>query len=504
MSGAAIAQAAVRALAERISADPAGRPDAEAADALHRLNFADPGAAWPLLLESQAILARPDQLAVLLSTLAALPEPGRNLLRFVRIAGSAEAKAARRRLSRDGRALEFLLRLFALAPGLAEILAARPVLLPGLLAGELWPGDAAAPSLPPAADSLDAAISACRRWLNQRRLGLGAAIIAGERDAGEAGACYTGLAEAVVQQLLSAVQQEFRRRHGTVAEARFAVFALGKLGGREMTAGSDLDLVLVFDAPDLHRPSDGAQPLIAGVYFRRLCNAVLAALSERQGAEALYEIDVRLSPWARTAAAATGFESFRRYYAGDAWTWERMALTRGRAIAGDAGLRAALEAAARTVLSAPRDGARLLRDVDQMRRRIARHHRPEGPWDVKRRPGGLVDAEFVAQYLMLREAPARPEVLAVGTADAAQRLAAAGALTAAESKLLATAVRLWLRLSCLARLTEGATTAEAERKRLIAESAGTNLEALEGEIEATGGGVRALYERLIARPAAAA
>lgn len=501
--------AAADALAERVAHSAGAGPDAGTREQLRRLGFTEPDGAWTLLAECHGAVQATDRIALLLSALSGLPDPGRALLRFARIVGKKTGEHAIQRLrAGDGTGLVRLVRLIGLAPGLADILAARPALLPRLLAGELGPADPEPDSelrraVAGAAD-LDDKIVACRQWLSARRLGLGDAIIAGEVDAGDAGPHYTALAEATIRALADAVVHDFRRRHGEVAEARFAVFALGKLGGREMTAGSDLDLVLVYDALDMHRPSSGPHSLAAAVYYRRLCNETLAALTQRQGAEALYEIDVRLSPWARKAGAATSLESFRRYYAQDAWTWEHMALTRGRAIAGDAALGAALEAAVRGVLATARDPAALVREVEEMRRRIARHRKPERPWDVKRRPGGLVDLEFIVQYLMLREAANRPEVLATGTAEAADRLAAAGVLTATEAELVRGAVRLWLRLSCLARLTERATADGGERRRLIADIAGESLESLEREIDATSTEVRTLYERLVATPAAAA
>lgn len=448
--------------------------------------FADPAAARRLLDE---IGAPVDLRRRLTARLADLPDPDRGLLRLARIVAGQPPALWQPELDR-------LARLAALAPGLADLLIARPALLPHLLAGRL-----AAEPLPAAlyAQPAAEAVAACRRWVNDARLGLGAGIIAGLRDPATTGPDYTQIAEAAIAALLAAVEARFRCLHGTVKGARFAVLALGKLGGAEMTAGSDLDLVLVADVDDLQRPSSGPKPLGAQVYYSRLANALLAALTERQGAETLYEIDVRLSPWARKSAATVHFDGFRRYYAADAWTWERMALTRARPIAGDPGLRAELAGFIAAELRRRRDPARLVRDVDEMRQRVARHHAPEPPFDAKHRPGGLVDCEFMLQYLMLREAWRSPGVLATSSAEAARRLVAAGALSGPEGATLAGGLRLWSVLSCLSRLTAGVADV-AGRRLAVLELAGIADAAL---LDGTAAEVRGLYDRLVGGPAAA-
>ena len=443
--------------------------------------FADPAAAELLL----AGLSGPADVVVRLRrALARLPDPDRTLLRTVRIV-SGQPPA----IWSSG--IEDLVRLVALAPGSAEILLARPELLPDLLSGDLGEGSFA----PELTGAPDAAVASCRRRLNAARLGLAAEVLSGGLPAGETGLRYTALAEAAIAGLLDVVETDYRRRHGRVAGGRFAVLALGKLGGREMTAGSDLDLVLVYDADGLQRPSDGARPLGAQVYFARLANSFLAALTARRGVETLYEIDVRLSPWARKSAATVHREGFCRYYDTEAWTWEHMALTRARPIAGDLSLRDRLAEQVGQVLRRRRDPAALARDVDDMRRRIARHHAAEPPFDAKHRPGGLVDCEFVLQFLMLREAWRAPEVLSTSSAEATARLDAAGALTAADGEVLRHGLRLWSGLTCLGRLTEGIADAD-RRRRAILEIAGVG----EGEIEATASSVRAVYECLLAAP----
>src|SRR5690606_8178223 len=147
----------------------------------------------------------------------------------------------------------------------------------------------------------------------------------------------------------------FALRHGRVPGGRVAILGMGKLGSRELTAGSDVDLILLYDhAPDAEE-SDGEKPLAPSYYYTRMTQRLIAAVSAPTAEGVLYELDLRLRPSGNKGPVATHFDSFRKYQRSEAWTWEHMALTRARAVAGDRDLATEIEAEVAGILALPRD-----------------------------------------------------------------------------------------------------------------------------------------------------
>jgi glutamate-ammonia-ligase adenylyltransferase len=411
--------------------------------ALTTLGLIDAPGAWATLRrlagEGQCDAARWTDV---LAWIARAPMPARSMARLERFIdrlppGAASPIAPDYATAR----LHDLMTILGIAPELASILERRPDLI----------GQSDDTALPVPA----ASVAEVRSWFNAQRLIIGGRVLTGRLAPELAGPVYTGVAEQAIDRVFAIVQEAFRSRHGVVDGGRFAVLGLGKLGGREMTDGSDLDLVLIYDVADIHALSDGPRPLPAPTYFARLGERLVGALTARAGTEGFYAIDLRLRPWAAKSAAAVNFVGFRDYFKSDAWTWEFMALTRARPIAGDPSLMRAARSTIGEALCRPRDPQVLRTDVDKMRRSIAANHQAEPPWDVKRRTGGLVDCEFILQYLMLRHAAAEPGLLAVGSVDALAGLTAAGHVSAGDAEVLGTGLALWTRLSTVLRLIEG-------------------------------------------------
>ena len=203
---------------------------------------------------------------------------------------------------------------------------------------------------------------------------------------------------------------------------------MGKLGGREMTAASDLDLILIYDYAAEAQQSDGAKPLAPSHYYTRLTQRLINAISAPTAQGTLYEVDMRLRPSGQKGPVATRLSSFVGYQTDEAWTWEHMALTRARVIAGSQPLGGAVEAAIREILTRPRDRHKTAGEVREMRERIAAEKGTADIWNLKQVRGGLVDLEFIAQYLQLIAAPSQPEVLDQNTLAALDRLALAGVI----------------------------------------------------------------------------
>jgi [glutamine synthetase] adenylyltransferase / [glutamine synthetase]-adenylyl-L-tyrosine phosphorylase len=399
------------------------------------------------------------------------------------------------------------------APRLAEQLARRPALLDAVLTREfstLLPdrsGLAAdlADMLAGAADFTDT-LDTLGRWAGERRFQVGVLLLRRALDGETAGKALADIAETALAALIPAVETEFARRHGRVPGGAFAVIGMGRLGSREMTLVSDLDLILIYDAPPGTEASDGAQPLSVSAYYARLSQRLIGAITAPTAEGALYPVDMRLRPSGSSGPIASSMASFDSYQRESAWTWEHMALTRARPVAGDPGLRRRIGETIEAVLVTPRDPRRLVVDVAEMRGRMAAEHPRPSPWDLKNRRGGLIDLEFIVQYLMLREAAAAPQILCRATAEALAALGGAGILAPQAADQLREASALLRQVQAILTLIgEGAsregTFPEPDAATLARCAGAVDFARLDADITAAAAHVRKWYERLIDAPA---
>ncbi|KAA2215127.1 bifunctional [glutamine synthetase] adenylyltransferase/[glutamine synthetase]-adenylyl-L-tyrosine phosphorylase [Teichococcus oryzae] len=396
------------------------------------------------------------------------------------------------------------------APALANHLAQSPASLEGLLTGS-GAGSAASvlPSLVKSARHFEEALDNARRLVTEGRFEIDAAALEGLVDVDTAGLDRSALADAAIGALLPQVTQEFAARFGRIKGASLGVMALGKLGGREMLPASDLDLVLIYDHPDgVPDSSGGPRALPPSTYFSRLAQQMVAAITAPGAEGKLYEVDMRLRPSGNKGPVATSLSSFRRYHQESAWTWERMALTRSRCVAAPPALRRRIQAAVRDAITT-HAGEKALADAVAMRSRMLRDLPPEGPWDVKAIPGGLVEVEFVAQALQLAHAKDHPRILSPTTRVALANLAKARLLPRDEAKQLIGADRLFRTVIGLLRLTVGRWRADSLPAPvgavLLRGTAGlippsvVDVAELRQEIEASAERVRRIFERRLGR-----
>ena len=207
----------------------------------------------------------------------------------------------------------------------------------------------------------------------------------------------TALADLMVQKTLDLCWERLRNRHPHPGHPpRFAVIAYGKLGGKELGYGSDLDLVFLHDDPE---------PGI-GELYARLCQRINTWLSSQTPAGILFETDNRLRPNGDAGTLVTTIDAFLDYQTNSAWTWEHQALTRARFCAGDPALGARFEAIRVDILRQRRDPTKLRKDILEMRQRMLDAHASKSNdyFDIKQDPGGLIDVEFIIQYLVLGHA----------------------------------------------------------------------------------------------------
>jgi glutamate-ammonia-ligase adenylyltransferase len=268
----------------------------------------------------------------------------------------------------------------------------------------------------------------------------------------QAGAAFARLADAVIDAVHHAVAENFAASYGHVRNEETAVLALGKLGGYEMTATSDLDLMLVYDFDEAHPESDGKRSLYGAQYFARLTQRLINALTAQTNYGALYDVDMRLRPSGRAGPLATGLGAFAHYQENEAWTWEHMALTRARVVSASPAFRVRVDAVIRDVLTRQRDAALVAGDVVEMRRAIATEKGDQNRWDLKYAAGGLVDIEFIAQYLQLVHAHDRPEILDTSTARVLEKGWNLRLIAAEDAEVLRAAVQLYHDLTQILRL----------------------------------------------------
>ena len=226
-----------------------------------------------------------------------------------------------------------------------------------------------------------------------------AGLLSGTVSAAMAGEQFTALAETLLNRVFLSVEAEFARRHGRIEGASMALLAFGKMASREMTVTSDLDFILLYDAPDTE--SDGERPLAPAHYFARLTQRLVAALAAPTAEGVLYETDMRLRPSGNAGPLATSLSAFRSYQRSDAWTWEHLALSRARVVAGSGDLPRRVEEEIAEVMALPRDVSKVIGDVVSMRALRAKERKPRHAFDLKLANGGLVDLEFIAQSAQL-------------------------------------------------------------------------------------------------------
>ena len=231
----------------------------------------------------------------------------------------------------------------------------------------------------------------------------------------------TFLAEAVLGRALAAAWRDITSRHGVpcyeldgkLLQAGFGIVGYGKLGGFELSYGSDLDLVFLHDSRGSKQLTNGDKPLDNAMFFARLVRRLVHFLTTQTSSGVMYEIDTRLRPDGRSGLLVTSTQAFQRYQDENAWTWEHQALLRARPVAGSQAVGREFASIRRSILTARVRRDQLRDDVVSMRRRMRKEldQGNSSRFDLKHGQGGIGDIEFVVQYLVLRNAAANPAVI---------------------------------------------------------------------------------------------
>ncbi|HUO53884.1 MAG TPA: bifunctional [glutamine synthetase] adenylyltransferase/[glutamine synthetase]-adenylyl-L-tyrosine phosphorylase [Rhodoblastus sp.] len=405
--------------------------------------------------------------------------------------------------------LELFADILGGAPRLAQVIAQSPHVLDvaidrGVMAAPMEVADylGRLALFHEADPSLEGFLDAVRVFAGEENFMIGLRLFAGLVAPDQAARGYSALAEAMVRGCLARVEIDFAMEHGIVPGGRCVALGFGKLGSREMTATSDLDLVLLYDFDPERSESDGARPLHATVYYARLTQRLIAALTAPTRRGKLFEVDMRLRPSGNQGPLATRMAAFRAYQAEDAEIWEHMALTRARVLAGDETLAAEAAATIAETLYQKRPHDKLAKAVREMRALIAKEKGENDPWNLKLAAGGLLDIEFIAQFMALAHGGETEGLRATATADILAAAGQAGHLGAESAETLARALALygnvtqWLRLA----LDEGADprhAAEGVKRRIAAATGLPDFGFLERELAATRKEVRKIFVEVL-------
>ena len=447
----------------------------------------------------------------ILVTLGRQPNPDEAFSRFDRFISALPAGIQPMSLfQRNPLLLERIAAVLGAAPLLSEHLVRYPSALEGLLSTEdVVDTVQLLRSRIADASRLEDVIQIVRRTVKERDFFLSVATLEGRLDVDASGQERTALAEATLSMLVPRVLADFATRFGRIRGGGLAVVAMGKAGGREMMAGSDLDLMFIYDHPPESTESRGARSLPSSQWFVRAVQACIAALTAPGPEGQMYALDMRLRPSGNKGPLAVSLESFKRYHAMDAWTWERMALTRARVVAGPVGLRRRVSQAIEDAIGRRQEPDQIRTNAVSMRGRMSRDLRPHGPWDVKLRTGGLIDIEFVAQVLQLIHVHDRGFRRSQTTHVGLQRLAHFSVLDPSDARLLIDAERLWRTIQGMLRMTvgrlEAASLPHASALPLLNAAAKAGVTASDADdllrrSEIIAQQVRVIFERYVGKP----
>ncbi|MBD2857417.1 bifunctional [glutamate--ammonia ligase]-adenylyl-L-tyrosine phosphorylase/[glutamate--ammonia-ligase] adenylyltransferase [Spongiibacter sp. KMU-158] len=363
-----------------------------------------------------------DFMPLFLEALSSAEQPTETLIRLIPLIEAVLRRTAYLVLLLENpHALEHLVSLCDTSPWMARQLSAHPVLLDELLNTEQLYHAVEKDGLRSELrqrllridqDDLEAQMEALRYFRLAHVLRVAAAELSGTLPLMKVSDYLTNIAEVVLESVLEIAWQNLVSKHGNFADIHdarrhFIILGYGKMGGIELSYGSDLDMVFVHDLPP-NCQTDGERPLDGAVFMTRLGQRIIHILTAQTRMGSLYEVDMRLRPSGNSGLLVSSFRAFDEYQHKEAWTWEHQALVRARVVAGDEVLAEKFTELRRSILGLSRDEALLRADVVQMRDKMRTQLLPKTKrdennrqFDLKQGEGGIVDIEFMVQYAVL-------------------------------------------------------------------------------------------------------
>ena len=401
--------------------------------------------------------------------------------------------------------IDLILDIVATAPHLGQYLSRNSGVLDAVIGGtffEPWPACAALQAdlsgQLAKADDYESALDTSRRWAKEWHFRIGVHQLRGLISADEAGQQYCDLAKASIAALYDVVVDAFSLKHGRPPGRGALVLGMGSLGAGRLTAASDLDMIVIYDAAGVDS-SDGKRPLASRAYYARLTQALITAVTAQTAQGRLYEVDMRLRPSGKQGPVATSFDSFKSYQKHEAWVWEHLALTRACCVVGDADLAKAVEAFRLDILRGTRSEETIRFETSDMRRRL-KEAKPGSTWDPKSGAGRMMDIELLAEAAALIAGCASQCVY-----DQLHSGLTLGWLTKQEHDTLCKTYRLTWRLQSAARLLTGdrldpSVIGTDGRAFLLRSTQTDSIEALSGQIAQACSEAESVLDRVLARP----
>lgn len=347
--------------------------------------------------------------------------------------------------------------------------------------------------------SYEDVLDQCRRWVHDLQFNIGVQMIEGLITTRAANHKFTEIAEVALRHLLPITKQNYEARYGTFDEGELAIIAMGSFGGRSLTFTSDLDLIMLYDAPQDKTSSKGHSP---SQYFSRLGQHIITAITSLTAEGQLYDIDMRLRPSGRKGPLVVTLDTFSKYQREDAWAFEHMALTRARVFDASPTFKDKIKAVIQDILAQPRDADVLKADIVSMRQKVLEQFPPKDIWSVRYIRGGLIDAEYIVQGLILAYGTKRHAATRVGITDGIAELATLGAITHEDAAALKQAAHLFARVMNIMRLCYSSASSDrdfsAELIELLCKvTQQTDIEALTKQLETSQAIVYAFFKKHI-------
>lgn len=353
--------------------------------------------------------------------------------------------------------LRLLCRLFGASPLLAKFFIRHPELMDGLISPGFFADFSDTPvrgrsqllqSLKESLvgiDHIEDHFDAIRHFKNTELLRIGVRDISGLAELDEVMTRLSTLAGVILTQVLEDAHTELVQRHGEPQfngphgrmTAPFAIVAMGKLGGGELNYASDLDLIFIHGGAGDDLITAGPNRIPNRQFFTRLGQKIITNVTTLTKNGVLYELDMRLRPSGSSGPLVTSLDAFLQYHRLESWVWEHQALTRARVVAGNTDLATEITKGVREIITRTRDPDHLRQEVMDMRQRIYQEKRPAPGWiDIKQSRGGIVDVEFLVQFLLLAHGAKHPDILNSHTARALYAIGKAGILGKTECSTL--------------------------------------------------------------------
>lgn len=302
-----------------------------------------------------------------------------------------------------------MIKVLNVAPRLASQISQRPHVFDAMIDPQFGEGEIEKVALTQILNSTlciapdyEAKLNEARRFFHQTRFMIGCQCLAGTLSIAKTAHAFSTLAEVMIEVMLTVVKDEFSQKHGTIKGEKFCVLGMGRLGSRELTATSDLDLIFLYDFDDDVEYSDGEKQLPVSLYFIRFMQRFIAAMSSPTAEGKLFELDFRLRPSGNAGPLATHVDAFIKYQNEEAWVWETQSLTRARPVAGNVELCDQIKKSIPEILAQKSKLPGLNKEILDMRKRIEKEKGSADIWNVKTVSGGLLDIEFIAQYLAIK------------------------------------------------------------------------------------------------------